>query len=44
MTLEIQVLAWNRHTYGAGLNMLMGFQQTPLDNLISNGNTYINKQ
>jgi hypothetical protein len=44
MVLEIQVLAWDRHKKVAGLNQLMGTQISPIDNWISNGNTYINKQ
>ena len=39
MTLEIQVLVWDRHKTVAGLNPLMGFQTSPLDNWIFNGNT-----
>ena len=31
MTLEIQVLAWDRHKNVAGLNWLMGSQPWPLD-------------
>ena len=31
MTLEIQVLAWDRHAYVAGLNRLMGSYPYPLD-------------
>jgi hypothetical protein len=42
--LEIQVLAWDRHTNVARLNWLMGFQPSSFDNLISNKNTYINKR
>ena len=44
MTLRIQVgqvLAEDRHKYGAGLNLLMGFQLSLLANQISNGNVYI---
>ena len=44
MTLEIQVLAWERHTNVAGLNRLMGFQPFRLENWISNGITHINRQ
>ena len=40
MTLEIRVLAWDRHKNVVGLNRLMAFQPSPLDNLISNGNSY----
>jgi len=29
MTLEIQVLAWDRHKYVRGLNQLMGYQPYP---------------
>ena len=32
MKLEIQVLAWDRHKYVAGLNQLMGSQRSNLDN------------
>jgi len=43
------MIYWDRHTNAAGLNRLMGFQPSLLDNSISNGNTdnkskYINKQ
>jgi len=38
MTLEIQILAWDRYKHVTGLNRLMG----PL--LISNDNTYIKKR
>ena len=38
MTLEIQVLAWDRHKHLAGLNWLMGFQPL-LDSWISNSHT-----
>ena len=41
MTLEVLVLAWDRHTDVAVLNWLIGPQPSPLDNWISNGNTYI---
>jgi hypothetical protein len=44
MTLEIQVLAWDRHKNVTGLNWLMGIPTSLLDNWISNDNTYINKQ
>jgi hypothetical protein len=44
MTLEIQVLAWDRHKNVVELNQLMGSQPSPLDNWFSNSNTYINKQ
>ena len=41
MTLEIQVLAWDRHKNVAGLNRLKGSQpSSPVDNWITN-NTYI---
>jgi hypothetical protein len=33
MMLEIQVLAWDRHTNVAVLNLLMALQSSPLDNL-----------
>jgi len=42
MTLEIQVLDWNRHNIVAWLNLLIGHQPFPLDNWISNGNAYYN--
>ena len=38
MMLEIQVLVWDRLKEVAGLNWLMGYQPSPLDNWISNGN------
>ena len=41
MALEIQALACDRHKNVVGLNQLMGSQPSPLDNWISNGNTYI---
>jgi hypothetical protein len=41
MALKLQVLAWDNHKNVVGLNRLMGSQISPLDNLISNGNTYI---
>jgi hypothetical protein len=44
MTLQIQVLAWDRHNIVAELNPLMGFQPSPVDNSISNGYAYINKR
>jgi hypothetical protein len=45
MALEIQGLAWDKYKYVlGGLTRLMGSQPSPLDNWISNGNTYINKQ
>jgi hypothetical protein len=37
-------IAWNRHNIVVVLNRLMGSQPAPLDNLTSNGNTYINKR
>jgi hypothetical protein len=40
MTLEIQVLAWDRHKKVAGFNWLMGSQPSSLNNWISNSNTY----
>jgi hypothetical protein len=36
MTLEIKDQAWDRHIYVVGLNRLMGFQPSLLDNWISN--------
>ena len=44
MTSNIQVLAWDRHTYVAGLNRLIGSQPSPLDNWKFNGNTDINQK
>ena len=44
MTLEIQVMTWDRHKNVVGLNWLMGSHLSPLDNWISNGNAYINKR
>jgi len=44
MTLNILVLAWDRHTNVAELNRLMRCQPFPLDSWIFNGFTYINKQ
>ena len=44
MMLEIQVLAWDRRTYMAGLNRLMESNPSTLDSWISNGNTYMYKQ
>ena len=38
--LGIQILIWDRHTTVVGLNRLVGFQPSPIDNWISNGNTY----
>ena len=29
---EIQVLIWNRHKYGVGINRLIGFQPSSIDN------------
>jgi hypothetical protein len=43
MTLGTQVLAWDRRKNVVELNPLVGSQPPPLDNWISNGNTYINK-
>jgi hypothetical protein len=40
MTLEIQMLAWDRHNNMAGLNLLKGSQSPTLENV----NTYINKR
>jgi len=40
--IEIQALAWNRHKNVTELNQLLEAQLSPLDNWISNGNTYIN--
>ena len=41
MTLEIQILAWDRHIHVAGLDQLMGYQPSTLDNWTSKENTYI---
>jgi hypothetical protein len=43
MAWEIKVLDWDRHKNVEGLNWLMGSKPFPLDNWISNSNTYINK-
>ena len=40
MTLEIQVLAWDRYKNVAGLNRITGYKPFPLDNWIANGITY----
>jgi len=40
MTLEIQVLPWDRHNNVQGLSWLIGFQASSLDNWIFNGNRY----
>ena len=40
MTLEIQFLAWDRYKNMVCINQIMGSQPFPLDNRISNGNTY----
>ena len=44
MTLEIQVMGWDRQKNVAVLSRLMGSQPSHLDNWIFNGNTYINKR
>jgi hypothetical protein len=44
MTLEMQVMAWDRHKDVAESNRLMGSQSSTFDNWVSNGNTYINKR
>ena len=44
MTLEIQVLALDRHKNVAVLSRLMGSQPSSLDNWISNCNIYFHKQ
>jgi hypothetical protein len=41
MTLEIQILTWDRHKDVVGLNQLMGSQPSPFDNWISNGKIFI---
>ena len=41
MTLEIQVLTWNRHKNVVGLNWWMRLQTTPSDNWIPNDNNLI---
>jgi hypothetical protein len=43
MTLEIQVLAWDRHNNVVGLILLMWSQPSPFDNRISKGKTYTQK-
>ena len=43
MTLEIQVLAGDRHKMWQELNRLMESQPSPFDNWIPNSTTYINK-
>ena len=43
MRLEDHVQAGDRHKHVAGLNRLVGFQLSPLEKWISNGNTDINK-
>jgi hypothetical protein len=40
---EIHFLGLDRHKNMVGLNWLMGLQHSPLDNWISNGNTYTGK-
>jgi hypothetical protein len=42
ITLEIKVLPGDRYTNVTGLKQLSGFQPSPLDNWISNGNIDIN--
>jgi hypothetical protein len=44
ITLEINVLAWERHKNMVELNRLIGYKPSPLDIWISNGSTYINKR
>jgi hypothetical protein len=39
--LEIQVLTWDRYRNVAGLNRLMEYQPSLLENWISNSNIYI---
>jgi hypothetical protein len=36
MTLEIQVLVWDRYKQCDGLDLLMGYKPSSLDNWISN--------
>jgi hypothetical protein len=43
MTLEIQILAWDRHENVVGLNRLMGSLPSSLYNWIFNNDTHINK-
>jgi hypothetical protein len=43
LTFEIQVPAWDKLKHVAELDRLMRSQPSPLNNYISNGNTYINK-
>ena len=44
MTLQIQVLVWDRHTHLMEINQLTWSQPSSLNNWISNGNSYINKK
>jgi hypothetical protein len=44
MTLEMQILAWDRCKHVAGINRLMDPKPSIFDNCISNGNTYMNKR
>jgi len=44
MTLEIQVLAWDRHQNVEWLNRLKGSKPSHFDNRVSNGKTNINKR
>jgi hypothetical protein len=44
MTLQIQVLVWDRHTHFVEINQLTWLQSSSLNNWISNGNSYINKK
>jgi hypothetical protein len=39
MTLEFQILSWDRHKNVAGLNWLKESQPSPLDNWTTNGYT-----
>jgi hypothetical protein len=43
MTLEIHVLASNKHNIVAGLNLFMWFKLSPLYNFISNGKAAMQK-
>ena len=44
LTFEIQVLLLDSHIHVARISRILGFRHHPLDNWISNDNTYINKQ
>ena len=44
MTLNIHILAWDRQKNVSGINRLMEYLTSPLDNCISNGNIYTNNK